>query len=44
MAKSKYEKLGRDQDYHDMGQLTQDIIDDCAAQLRDHGFEAVINH
>jgi len=44
LAKSKYEKLGRGADYRDMGQLTEDMIDDCTAQLRDHGFEAVINH
>ncbi len=44
LAKSKYEKVGRGADYRDMGQLTQDIIDDCTAQLRNHGFEAVINH
>ncbi len=44
MAKSKYEKLGRGDDYRDMGELSRDMLDDYVNLIGDFGFEAVINH
>lgn len=44
LAKSKYEKLGRGREYQNMGELTDDTIDELTSVAKDFGFEAVINH
>lgn len=44
MAKSKYEKLERGEDYRDMGELTRDMLYDYVNLLGDHGFESVVHH
>jgi pyruvate formate lyase activating enzyme len=44
MARSKYGKLGRLDDYRDMGRLSEEGVDELAAVPGDFGFEVVINH
>jgi len=43
MAKTKWEKIGRASSYSDMGELTEDTLDDMMSRIDAASFEAVCN-
>ncbi|MHA1725588.1 MAG: glycyl-radical enzyme activating protein [Promethearchaeota archaeon] len=44
MAKTKYEKIGRAEDYKDMGDFTDKMLQFIVQKFQDHDFTVVVNH
>ncbi|TXT66204.1 MAG: Benzylsuccinate synthase activating enzyme [Promethearchaeota archaeon] len=43
MAKTKYEKIGKKDEYHDMGELREDKIEKIVEQLKSQSFDVIVN-
>ena len=44
LAKSKYEKVGRGNLYQDMGDLTEEDLQNIINMIEESSFQVVINH
>jgi hypothetical protein len=43
MAKTKYEKIGKKDEYQDMGELREDKIEKIVEQLKSQSFDVIVN-